>query len=301
MSNVPWSRLGPPSYFVRPLAGVAPRDLLLLQFLQPRPTDVALEIGIGSGSSLFRLANSVAALHSLDISAQTVERLRPFLSKGGRRLRDVQLFVADFCQADAPAQLPIRYDLIYSCDTLEHVVDPGTFLANVCQALSPGGRAFIAFPNEHPTRAHGITFFERRDMLVGLMQTAGFAADQVQIENFQMMPRAQRVFELGWHIPRRLIKEGMALARRWGRFAEPFPATSLEQPVPALATEEPQSFDQTDFFSVAHHLEPLAPLINAYCWAIMRLMASTGRVYKLFQAPEILWDTQILMRATRDT
>jgi hypothetical protein len=50
---------------------------------------------------------------------------------------------------------------------------------------------------------------------------------------------------------------------------------------------------------MASRLEPLAPVINAYCWGVMRLMTLTGPVYEFSQAPEIIWDTEILMRATR--
>ena len=279
-----------PSYFARPLATVAPRDLLLLQFLEPKPTDVTLEIGTGSGSSLFRLAEAVAALHSLDISVGTIERLRPFFAKARGPLQSVQLFVADFCQPDAAAHLPTRYDLIFSCDTLEHVADPGAFLANVYRALNPGGRAFLVYPNEHPSHAHGITFFERREMLTELLRKAGFAAAQIEIQTFRMTRGARGVLDLGWRWPRRLGKKALRLVRR---------QHSSAQPAPAGGTEAPQTFDQTDFFSVANRLEPLAPLINAYCWGLMRLMTWTGPVYRLFPAPEIIWDHQILMRATR--
>jgi SAM-dependent methyltransferase len=289
----------PPRFFARPLATVAPRDLLLLQHLQPQPRDVTLEIGTGSGSSLFRLADSVAALHSLDISTGTIERLRRFAAKSQGPLRNVQLFVADFCQPEAAAQLPARYDLIFSCDTLEHVADPGTFLANVYQALNPGGRAFLVYPNEHPSHAHGITFFERREMLTELLRKAGFAADQIEIQTFRMARGARRVLDLGWRWPRRLGKKILRLVRRTRRQTVPSPSPAPDSSATAVASDAPQTFDQTDFFSVANRLEPLAPVINAYCWGLMRLMTWTGPVYELSPAPEVSWDTQILMQARR--
>jgi SAM-dependent methyltransferase len=280
-----------PSYFARPLATVAPRDLLLLQFLQPRATDVTLEIGTGSGSSLFRLAKAVAALHSLDISEATINRLRPFLAQGKSPLPNVQLFVADFCQPHAAAHLPARYDLIFSCDTMEHVADPGAFLANVYRALNPGGRAFLVYPNEHPSHAHGITFFERRDTLLEMLQHAGFAAPQIEIQSFRMNRGATFVLDVGWRWPRRLGKKVLRLARSRKR--------SPNQVAPAGICEAPQTFDQTDFFSMANRLEPLAPVINAYCWGLMRLMTWVGPVYEIYPAPEVIWDTQILISAIR--
>jgi SAM-dependent methyltransferase len=232
----------------------------------------------------------VATLHSLDISEGTIGRLRPFLAKSKGPLQDVRLFVADFCQPDAAAHLPTRYDLIFSCDTLEHVADPGAFLANVYRALNPGGRAFLVYPNEHPSHAHGITFFEQRDTLTEMLREAGFAVPQIEIQTFRMMRRAQGVLDLGWRWPRRLGKKVLRLVRRR--------RPSSIQPAAGI-TEAPQTFDQTDFFSMANRLEPLAPVINAYCWGLMCLMTLTGPVYELRPAPEVIWDTQILMRATR--
>ena len=75
-------------YFPRPLATVAPRDLLLLESLPIRPTDVALEVGTGSGSSMIRLAGAVAAMHGVDVAEAPIERLRRSLF--GKHLREVR-------------------------------------------------------------------------------------------------------------------------------------------------------------------------------------------------------------------
>jgi SAM-dependent methyltransferase len=272
---------------------------LLLEQLAPRPTDVALEIGTGSGSSLFRLAPSVAALHSVDISTETIGRLRRFLDARPKVLANVRLLAADFCAPDAPALLPCRYDLIFSCDTLEHVEKPGAFLKNVYRALKPAGRILIAFPNEHPRHAHGITFFERRDTLAGLLQEAGFAPKNFAIHTVRLTARAGRVLDVGWRLPRRLGKKLIRLVRS-SRHASPVTPhpNSIPATVPGLSA--PQTFDQTDFFAAADRLEPLAPLINAYCWGVMKLMTLMAPVYEVLPAPETIWDQQILIRATRE-
>ncbi|HJT30483.1 MAG TPA: class I SAM-dependent methyltransferase, partial [Pirellulales bacterium] len=95
MSTVP--------YFPRPLATVAPRDLLLAERLGLKRTDVVLEIGTGSGSSLFRLAPAVAAYHGVDIARQPVERLRREVQRQG--LENVDFFVRDFCRPGAAETL----------------------------------------------------------------------------------------------------------------------------------------------------------------------------------------------------
>ncbi|MBX6316341.1 MAG: class I SAM-dependent methyltransferase [Isosphaeraceae bacterium] len=256
--------------------------MLLLEALAARPTDVALEIGTGSGSSLFRLAGSVATLHGVDIAARPVERLRGALAKSRGPARGVQLFTLDFCSPDAAARLPTRYDLIFSCDTVEHVPDPVAFFANVYAALGPGGRAFITFPNESPDRAHGITFFERREDLEGVLQAAGFPREQVAIHTLRMNRVAEWIMGAGWLLPRALAKRAAGLLAGRSR-----------------RNGAPQTFDETDFFATADRLEPVAPLINAYCWGVLRLMSLARPVYEAAPAPEVLWDTRILIRVQR--
>jgi SAM-dependent methyltransferase len=288
-----------PAYFAHPLATVAPRDLLLLQLLNPSRTDTALEIGTGSGSSLFRLSGSVGALHSLDISPGAIARICQFVRRRRTELENAQLFVADFCDPEAPARLPGRYDLIFSCDTLEHVAQPAAFFANLYRALKPAGRIFIAFPNEHPSIAHGITFFERQETLRELLERAGFAPDQIQVNAFRLTPTAERFLDLGWRLPRRLTKRFL----RWvkGKIPageNPCPPRDCGLQTPANPSE-PQTFGETDFFRWANRLEPLAPLINAYCWVVLVLMSLAAPVYEVLPAPEVLWNADILIRASR--
>ncbi|MGH6803012.1 MAG: CoA transferase, partial [Methyloceanibacter sp.] len=47
-----------------------------------------------------------------------------------RLLRKADVLAENF-RPGAAEQLPCRYDLIYSCDTVEHVTQPETFFANV--------------------------------------------------------------------------------------------------------------------------------------------------------------------------
>lgn len=270
-------------YFAHPLATVAARDLLLLERLQLRPTDAALEIGTGSGSSLFRLAPQVRRLHGIDVCAGPLNRLRPFLPREEQKYGcEMQLMPLDFCDPGAPDALPNPYDLIYSCDTLEHVPRPAEFLVNVGRALKPGGRLFLTYPNERPEIAHGITFFEHRRDLEVMLTEAGFEAEKIRIQCLRLNPLARTILNAGWTWPRRLVKNTLRWLRRR-------PTTHNAQ----------QVFDETDFFRVADRAEPLAPVINAYCWGLMRLMACCKPVYLTSPAPEVIWDRQILIEAVR--
>src|SRR5688572_11407621 len=201
------------AYFPHPLATVAPRDLLLLELLELRTTDTALEIGTGSGSSFLRFARSVQTMHGADVSSGPVERLRRFLPRFREAGRELDLFVLDFCDPLLPTRISARYDLIFSCDTVEHVPDPAQFFTNVYRLLKPGGRAFITFPNERPEIAHGITYFDKRSAVASLLTDAGFQGSRVNIRNVSMTAGAKRVLKAGWQAPRAVGK------RVWAAFS----------------------------------------------------------------------------------
>jgi SAM-dependent methyltransferase len=184
------------------------------------------------------------------------------------------------------------FDLIYSCDTVEHVAAPERFFRNLHDALRPGGRVFIAFPNEHPDVAHGITFFERTETLRKLVQEAAFDPAAIQIETIRLSSAAKRTFQIGWYRPRRLAKT-ILKALRPKRPAADGAANNLHP------TDEPQTFDQTDFFTLGKRLEVLAPAVNAYCWAVLRLASQARPVYEVHPAPDVLWNTTVLIRARR--
>jgi hypothetical protein len=148
----------------------------------------------------------------------------------------------------------------------------------VYQALKPGGRALITFPNEAPARAHGITWFERRDALEHAIAFGGFEATNIDLAQVRMAPAALTVMTVAWNLPRKACKLLLQLVR--------------EPPVP-------QVFDDTDFFSLSARFEPLAPAVNLYSWVVMRIMAGVGAVYRIEPLPVDIWDRQILMRVSR--
>ena len=187
----------------------------------------------------------------------------------------------------------MRYDLVYSCDTLEHVEAPAIFFQNVFDALKPGGRAFISFPNEHPDVAHGITYFENRHDLATLIHNAGFAPERTAIEAISMSTRARHILRLGWYHPRRLAKLALGRFRDLRQGNAKIPSGNLHP------SDEPQTFDQTDFFTIGPRLEVFSPVINAYCWGLLRLASRARPVFRIRPAPEVLWNTTLLLRMSR--
>lgn len=220
-------------------------------------------------------------MHGADVSSGPVERIRRFLPRFREAGRDLDVFVMDFCDRTLPSRVQRRYDLIFSCDTVEHVPDPAVFFANVFLLLKPGGRAFITFPNERPERAHGITFFDGRASLERLITSGGFERDRVDIRTVSMTSAANNILKATWRAPRAVARSA------WSWLS------------PANGHHAPQTFDETAFFVAADRLEPLAPVINAYSWAVLQLMSMAGPVYRTARADENIWDTQVLIQASR--
>ena len=54
-----------------------------------------------------------------------------------------------------------------------------------------------------------------------------------------------------------------------------------------------------DGVAAADRLDPLAPLINAYCWLLMRLTGASRPVFRLGTTPDEVWDMNLLIRASR--
>jgi SAM-dependent methyltransferase len=285
----------PLRYFAHPLATLSPRDLLLLEYLNLNPSMAALEVGTGSGSSLIRLAPHVASLDGVDVCSGPLERIRQAIAKYRPELSGkIRLFELNFCDQDAYAQLPQRYDLVFSCDTIEHVPDAAAFFRNIYGVLKPGGVAFLTYPNEHPRHAHGISFFQHKSTLERMLLNAGFVEGEFQIDRLTMGRFPTVVGWLGWFGPRKAMKR---LARLFHSGGAAPASTPIEEHFPP--NRKPQTFDETDFFAVASRYERLAPMINLYCWGLMRLMAMARPVYRIVPADEQIWDTQILIRITR--
>jgi 2-polyprenyl-3-methyl-5-hydroxy-6-metoxy-1,4-benzoquinol methylase len=267
------------AYLSHPLSTVAPRDLLLLQCMNLRRSDAVLEIGTGSGSSILRLAGKVATIHGVDISAGSIQRMRRELARRKISAKNAEVFALDFCEAGAASRLPVKYDVVFSCDTLEHVSSPDIFLANIHDCLKCDGRAFITFPNETEDRRHGITSFSSHQSLGDALCRAGFSPRETSISTCALTPWAKTVLQAAWLKPRRLLKRVMKRLRTPGA--------------------SPQVFDQTDFYRLSPVFEPLSPIINAYCWSVMRFMTASKPAFELEPLGPVISDKQILIQARR--
>ncbi len=124
-----------------------PWQQMIQRYLEPVQDQKILEIACGQGAlSLWlnrQLGLQAGEVWSADFSHQAVEQCRDLITqefpdRGGRVL-----------QADMQ-QMPFEtasFDVIVSCETLEHVPEPKRGLAELRRVLKPGGRLYLTTEN----------------------------------------------------------------------------------------------------------------------------------------------------------
>ena len=103
-----------------------------------------LEIGCGRGDFSCWLATefgSAAEICGADFSATAVRKAQAFAKS--RQLR-ARWLVTDIQCIAAPSD---SFDVIFCCETLEHVPDPRKAVSELGRVLKPGGRLFVSTPN----------------------------------------------------------------------------------------------------------------------------------------------------------
>jgi 2-polyprenyl-3-methyl-5-hydroxy-6-metoxy-1,4-benzoquinol methylase len=104
-----------------------------------------LEIGCGRGAFACWLAGQSVhprRLVALDSSCIAVAKGRALASE--KRLKGINWGVGDI--QDIPHS-DASFDTVVSCETIEHVGDPGRAVAELARVLRPGGRLFLTTPN----------------------------------------------------------------------------------------------------------------------------------------------------------
>jgi len=137
----PFDSLAPlyDSWFDSPLGarvGALERRLFL-RMAQPRPGELALEVGIGTGWFARDVVAAGTCLAGVDLS-------QPMLAEAARKGLPWGLVRGDALAL--PVQ-PGAFDLAYTVTVLEFVPDAAQAIAAMWQALGPGGRLVAAVLN----------------------------------------------------------------------------------------------------------------------------------------------------------
>ena len=105
-----------------------------------------LEIGCGRGGFLCSLAlnapEPLPSFFGIDYAPNAVAQARALA-------RDQGCAKIDFAVGDiqAIAHPDATFDTVISCETIEHVPDPGAALGELARVLRPGGKLFLTTPN----------------------------------------------------------------------------------------------------------------------------------------------------------
>jgi ubiquinone/menaquinone biosynthesis C-methylase UbiE len=126
----------------------SPWHELVREYLDPS-RDVAgktvLEIGCGRGGFTIWLASLPAPLRQLiaiDFAHSAVDKGRSFAQS--RELSGISWSVGDI---QSLPHSDHTFDTVISCETIEHVPDPGKAVAELARVLKRGGRLLLTTPN----------------------------------------------------------------------------------------------------------------------------------------------------------
>ena len=97
-----------------------------------------LDVGCGAGLMCEPLARMGATVTGLDAAPENVAAAVRHAE--GQRLK------IDY-QCKDVAQFAGKFDLVTSMEVIEHVADPGQFVAALCARLAPGGLLILSTPN----------------------------------------------------------------------------------------------------------------------------------------------------------
>ena len=101
-----------------------------------------LDLGCGTGYGSALVAAAGGTFDGVDTSPAAVDYARSRYARAG-----VRFFVADLMSALPTELAPASYDVVFSSEVLEHVVDPFAFVRVMATFVREDGVAFVGTPN----------------------------------------------------------------------------------------------------------------------------------------------------------
>lgn len=101
-----------------------------------------LDLGCGTGYGSAHVTRAGASFDGADTSVAAIDFARRRYGRSG-----VRFFVADLMEPLPAAIAPRSYDVVFSSEVLEHVVDPFTFVEVMAGYVRDDGIGFVGTPN----------------------------------------------------------------------------------------------------------------------------------------------------------
>ncbi len=154
----------------------------------------ALDVGCGAGLLAEPLARLGAQVPAIDAAPECIEVAKDHGAGQGLAI--------DY-RAAAVEEVEGKYDLVTAMEVVEHVADPGEFVAELAKRLAPGGLLILSTPNRTawsrlltitlaeglgriPRGTHDFDKFIDPDQMRGLLAAAGL--EVIDFEGIAMSP-----------------------------------------------------------------------------------------------------------------
>jgi ubiquinone/menaquinone biosynthesis C-methylase UbiE len=150
----------------------------IVQSLGLKPGDVVADIGSGSGLFTRPLARTVqpdGKVYAVDIDKELLEHVEKTAKE-----QDISNITIVFGENDSPRLPPMSLDLAFICDTLHHIENRQSYLANVKPSLKPGGRLVIidfsdGWPANHDSMKYSLQDLDNWTEAAGYIKVAEFS------------------------------------------------------------------------------------------------------------------------------
>lgn len=116
-----------------------PDLLMLLERLETRPSDVALDVGTAAGNTAAAIAPRVASVTGLDLTPAMKAQFEAVVAATGAK--NVRFETGD---VEAMPYPDASFDLVTCRRAVHHFPDPPRAMAEMARVLRPGGRAGFA-------------------------------------------------------------------------------------------------------------------------------------------------------------
>ncbi len=153
-------------FFGTPHLGSFANGIYLNRILKKRRFKRVLDAGCGDGTFVFHVASKYPGtdvvgvdigeqgVHGVDTTLEVAQRIQDCL-----HLPNVRFERLDLRQLNDPES----FDLVFSFDVLEHIVENGLVLENIYRSLLPGGLLLLRIPTRLQTRILNAVFTAEHD------------------------------------------------------------------------------------------------------------------------------------------